>query len=64
MWHDVFLARGKKRGYGEDFLNNMWNKLRWFAHYAFLKAYAVARTLLLYRVPYIKVNITLWVEMF
>ena len=59
MWHDVFLARGKKRSDGEDFLNNMWNKLRCFAHYGFLKAHAVARTLLLYRVTYIKVNITL-----
>ena len=50
---------GKKCGYEEDFLNNMWNKLRCFAHYGFLKAHAVARTLLLYRVAYIKVNITL-----
>ena len=59
MWHDVFLARGGKRGYGEDFLNNMWNKLQCFAPYGFLKAHAVARALLLYRVAYIKVNITL-----
>ena len=60
MWHDVFLARGKKRGYGEDFLNNMWYKLQCFAPYVFfLKPHAVARALLLYRVAYIMVNITL-----
>jgi len=59
MWHNVFLARGKKRGYGEDFLNNMWNKLQCFAPYGFPKTHAVTRTLLLYRVAYIKLNIAL-----
>lgn len=56
VWHEVFLPESRKRGYTEDFLNNMWNKLMRFSSYAYLKAHAAARTLLLYRVACIKAN--------
>ena len=59
MWHGIFFEEARKRGFSDDFIAKIWEELNGHAMYCFLKAHAVARALLLYRVAYIKANNTL-----
>ena len=54
MWHDIFFEEARKRGFSNDCIARIWDKLQYHSMYCFLKAHAVARALLLYRVAYIK----------
>ena len=54
MWHDIFFEESRKRGFSDDCITRIWNQLQYHSMYCFLKAHAVARALLLYRVAYIK----------
>ena len=58
-WHDTFFAEARKRGFTDECIQAIWEKLLRHAGYCFLKAHAAARALLLYRVACIKANITL-----
>ena len=58
MWHGIFFEEARKRGFSDDCIARIWDKLEYHSMYCFLKAHAVARALLLYRVAYIKANIT------
>ena len=54
-WHERFCDAARKRGFQEECIKAIWEKLLCFSLYpSFLKAHAVARALLLYRVAYIK----------
>ena len=54
IWHGIFFEEAKKRGFSDDCLARIWEKLQYHSMYCFPKAHAVARALLLYRVAYIK----------
>ena len=54
MWHDIFFEESRKRGFSDDCIVRIWEKLQYHSMYCFLKAHAAARALLLYRVAYIK----------
>lgn len=54
MWHGIFFEEAKKRGFSDDCLARIWEKLQYHSMHCFPKAHAVARALLLYRVAYIK----------
>ena len=55
MLRDVFFEAARKRGYGDDYLNKVWDVLYKAATHCYpMKAHAVARALLLYRVACVK----------
>ena len=58
MWHGFFFEEARKRGFSDDCIEKIWEELNSHAMYCYLKAHAVARALLLYRVAYIKANLT------
>ena len=58
-WRDTFFAEARKRGFTDECIQAIWEKLLRHAGYCYLKAHAAARALLLYRVACIKANITL-----
>ena len=57
MWHDIFLGEARKRGFRDDCIEKIWEELNSHAMYCYLKAHAIARALLLYRVAYINANL-------
>ena len=59
MWHGIFVEEARKRGFSDDCIEKIWEELNRHAMYCFMKAHAVARALLLYRVAYIKANLSL-----
>ena len=59
MWHNIFFEEARKRGFNDDCIEKIWEELNRHAMYCFMKAHAVARALLLYRVAYIKANLSL-----
>ena len=58
MWHDIFFEEARKRGFSNDGIVRIWDKLH-HSMYCSSKAHAVARALLLYRVACIKANLFL-----
>ena len=56
MWHDIFFKEAGKRGFNDDCIARIWEKLIRHAPFIYLKAHAAARALLLYRVACIKGN--------
>ena len=57
MWRGIFFEEARKRGFSNDCLARIWDKLQYYSMYCFPKAHAVARALLLYRVACIKANL-------
>ena len=57
MWHGIFFEEARKRGFSDDCIARIWDKLQYYSMYCFPKAHATARALLLYRVACIKANI-------
>ena len=58
MWHDIFFEEARKRGFSNDGIVRIWDKLH-HSMYCSSKAHAAARAILLYRVAYIKANLLL-----
>ena len=57
MWHGIFFKEAKKRGFSNDCIARIWEKLLCHSAYCYQKAHAVARALLLYRIAYVKAKL-------
>jgi DNA polymerase-3 subunit alpha len=53
---DIFVEGALKKGYEEDFVNDMWSKIKDFAEYSFNKSHSVSYTLISYYQAYLKIR--------
>ena len=54
MLKEEFFEAARKRGFSDENLRNIWDKLHNGAMYSYMKSHAAARALLLYRVAYLR----------